>query len=431
MGRKNIFFKKGLCMALSASLIIAGFSCVNADAKKKPVLSAKKITLTVGQSRKLKVKNTKKKVKWKSSNKKVVTVSGRGVAVAKGKGTAVITAVISKQKLKCRVTVTLPRESAAPSVAPTVVPSAAPTAAPATTAPAAAPTAAPTQIPTLAPTLEPTLEPTLSPEEQWEIDKVSGTDEAYEKYFKIVSKRYTSLREGATAATVQSIQYPSEVVGENREAYVVLPPNYDPEQTYPVLYMIHGYNCTRDQWKSMSLANIIGNMVYDKEVKPFIAVLPSVVPKGGLVDNNGFTEEKTQAFVTFVEEFKKDLEPYMEANYPISKKREDRGICGLSMGGMEALRIGFGMKDHFDYIGSFSAAPGLETELLTTEGWDKAPETVVVCTGTKDNVVNPESYHQELTRNGVDHIWYLHTGGQHADPVWRTGLVNLLKRSFK
>ena len=61
MGRKNVFFKKGLCMALSASLIIAGFSCVNADAKKKPVLSAKKITLTVGQSRKLKVKNTKKK----------------------------------------------------------------------------------------------------------------------------------------------------------------------------------------------------------------------------------------------------------------------------------------------------------------------------------------------------------------------------------
>mgnify|MGYP002708396544 CR=1 FL=1 len=37
---------------------------------KKPVLSKKKLTMSVGESKTLKVKNTKKKVKWSSGKKK-------------------------------------------------------------------------------------------------------------------------------------------------------------------------------------------------------------------------------------------------------------------------------------------------------------------------------------------------------------------------
>lgn len=74
-------------------------------AKKKPKLSVKKTTLYVGKTIKLKVKNTKKKVKWSSSKKSVATVTKKGKVTAKRKGKAVITAKVAKKKLTCTVTV--------------------------------------------------------------------------------------------------------------------------------------------------------------------------------------------------------------------------------------------------------------------------------------------------------------------------------------
>jgi endo-1,4-beta-xylanase len=73
--------------------------------KTKVKLNKKKVTLYVGKSVRLKVKGTKKKAKWKSSSKKVATVSSKGTVKAKKKGKAKITAKVGKKKLVCRVTV--------------------------------------------------------------------------------------------------------------------------------------------------------------------------------------------------------------------------------------------------------------------------------------------------------------------------------------
>ncbi len=73
-------------------------------------LSKKKVTLVKGQKFKLKVKGTKKKVKWSSSKKSVATVSSKGVVKAKKKGKATITAKVGGKKLKCKVTVTVPKQ---------------------------------------------------------------------------------------------------------------------------------------------------------------------------------------------------------------------------------------------------------------------------------------------------------------------------------
>ncbi len=62
------------------------------------------VTLIEGNSIKLKVKGTKKKVKWSTSKKKVATVKN-GKVTAKKEGTATITAKVAGKKLKCKVTV--------------------------------------------------------------------------------------------------------------------------------------------------------------------------------------------------------------------------------------------------------------------------------------------------------------------------------------
>ena len=72
-----------------------------------PKLSKKSISMYARNTKKLYVKNNKKKkkVKWSSSNKAVVTVSKNGTVKAKKVGKATITAKVGKKKLKCNVTV--------------------------------------------------------------------------------------------------------------------------------------------------------------------------------------------------------------------------------------------------------------------------------------------------------------------------------------
>ena len=70
-----------------------------------PSLSKKELSLQVGKSTVLKVSNGKGKTMWKSSKKSVATVSSKGRVKAKKAGTAVITAVNSKKKMTCKVTV--------------------------------------------------------------------------------------------------------------------------------------------------------------------------------------------------------------------------------------------------------------------------------------------------------------------------------------
>lgn len=70
-----------------------------------PKISKKKATMTVGQTLQLKVKGTKKKVKWSSNKKSVATVSAKGKVKAKKAGKATITAKVGKKKYSCEVTV--------------------------------------------------------------------------------------------------------------------------------------------------------------------------------------------------------------------------------------------------------------------------------------------------------------------------------------
>lgn len=99
-----------VCLAVAIAMIspsiVPGLSgTVTVEAASKVKLNKTKATLYVGKSTQLKVKGTTKKVTWKSSNKKVATVSTKGKVTAKKKGTVTITAKVSGKKYTCKVTV--------------------------------------------------------------------------------------------------------------------------------------------------------------------------------------------------------------------------------------------------------------------------------------------------------------------------------------
>lgn len=109
MTKKNIM--RASAAALAFCLLATAAPVANVDAAAKTKLNKKKITIKVGKTKKLKIKNLKgKKVKWKTSNKSVVKIKKtkkKNMVQLKGKkaGTATITAKVGKKKYKCKVTV--------------------------------------------------------------------------------------------------------------------------------------------------------------------------------------------------------------------------------------------------------------------------------------------------------------------------------------
>ena len=202
--------KRILTIVLTLALIVTmmPMNLTNVNAKSTTRLSSKKIVLQVGKTKKLKVKNKPAGVKvvWKSSKKKVATVSKKGKVKAKKPGKTTITAKVGKKKYKCKVIVkrknsikvTKPsdnnnsvinqvttksepsqivttkaevkttktettKKNDSTTVKPTVAPTLKPTVVPTTVAPTAKPTTvAPTTVAptTVAPTLKPTAKPT-------------------------------------------------------------------------------------------------------------------------------------------------------------------------------------------------------------------------------------------------------------------------------
>lgn len=67
--------------------------------------STKRLKLAVGDTYNISVKGTNRKVKWKSSNKKVAVISSKGVITAKKKGTTKITATVGKKTYTCSLQV--------------------------------------------------------------------------------------------------------------------------------------------------------------------------------------------------------------------------------------------------------------------------------------------------------------------------------------
>ena len=99
--------RKGVVSLLLAFILLFGAAgnVLEANAASKVKLNKTKATITVGKTVTLKVKNTKKKVKWSSSNKRIATVSSKGKVKGKKAGKVTITAKIGKKKYKCKVTV--------------------------------------------------------------------------------------------------------------------------------------------------------------------------------------------------------------------------------------------------------------------------------------------------------------------------------------
>lgn len=238
------------------------------------------------------------------------------------------------------------------------------------------------------------------------------------------------------------VRYDSSTTGTERRAMVLLPPNYDPEKEYPVLYLLHGIGGDETEWSGGRPTWVIGNLVASGEAAEMIVVMPNVRARANDSANakDMYTQTHFAAFDNFINDLRDDLMPYIAAHYGVASGRENTAIAGLSMGGREALYIGLTMPETFSYVGAFCPAPGVlpynvEGGLFQTEDFkaDEAYDTyILINAGKNDGVVSswPQTYSDTLTANGTAHTFYVTDGG-HDFRVWKHGLYNFARNIFK
>lgn len=149
---------------------------------------------------------------------------------------------------------------------------------------------------------------------------------------------------------VESLKMPSKIMGKDIEFSIYLPPDYDVSQrNYPIVYLLHGYSDDETAWVQFGEVNQAADEGIAKgEVPPMIIVMPD----GGITFfiNDYRAEAKFETM--FIEEFM----PYVESQYRVRKKKEFRGISGLSMGGYGSTILAMRYPDLFAACVAFSSA---------------------------------------------------------------------------
>lgn len=160
---------------------------------------------------------------------------------------------------------------------------------------------------------------------------------------------------------------------------VYLPHGFSKDKIYPVLYVTDGFEYLHE-----NMGNIIttlNNLLHQQKIEPIIVVFIDHREPANRLNNRRMTElAMNESYLNF---FIDEFLPIIEANYPVSKKAEERGILGTSMGGLTAAYFSFSRPDVFGLAGIQSPAFWFKPAIYTTcDNPEKPPVKVFMTTGT-------------------------------------------------
>lgn len=241
---------------------------------------------------------------------------------------------------------------------------------------------------------------------------------------------------GIMWGNIETVEYESETVGTKRRAVIYTPPEYSENDTYPVLYLLHGIGGTETEWLDNGNPQVIlDNLYAEGKLEPMIIVMPNGrAMKDDRATGDIFAPEKVEAFAIFEDDLLNDLIPFIEETYPVHTNRENRALAGLSMGGGQSLNFGLGNLDRFSWVGGFSSAPNTKEPEALVPDPEKAKEQLKllwISCGEEDRLMNfSKRTHDYLAEHSVPHIFYVEPGG-HDFKVWKNDLYLFSQLLFK
>lgn len=261
----------------------------------------------------------------------------------------------------------------------------------------------------------------------------------------IPPKNITEVQSGINYPSFKKYSYYSSAAERETNVNVLLPADYSEKKKYPVLYLLHGYFNNEDQMtdEQMKVSVMLTNLCNEGEAKEMIVVCPYIYCSKEMPLCTGMNLENSLNYDNFINDLTADLMPFIENSFSAAKGRENTAISGFSMGGREALFIGFSLPERFGYIGAACPAPGLvpvknspmhpgqmrESDMRFT---DNIPFSVLVTAGENDGFVNPfpESYHRIMETNGTRHLWHIVPSGGHDHTSVVPHLYNFFRIIF-
>ncbi|HNY21102.1 MAG TPA: alpha/beta hydrolase-fold protein [Treponemataceae bacterium] len=174
-------------------------------------------------------------------------------------------------------------------------------------------------------------------------------------------KTIAALPEPRKAAGTERFEFDSALLGKKMGLYVYLPPDYSPDKTYPVLYLLHGFGNDEIEWFDYHHLDQVANaLIAEGTLKPLVIVAPRMDNSWGIDSGkpkmNGLTAKRALFNGPYEKYFLTEVMRLAESRYPVSKKPEERYLGGISMGGYAALHIGFRNPGLFSRIGGHSPA---------------------------------------------------------------------------
>lgn len=229
-------------------------------------------------------------------------------------------------------------------------------------------------------------------------------------------KANEAREEQAKKGKVLELSMSSSIMKQTMTYCIWLPREYDPEQEYPFLYLLHGYEygdqsrldrCWLDKGNAASIAD-----TYQKEG----GVAMIIVMPNGL---SSFYQGDYEYY------FQTELMPKVESDYKCNGKR---AIAGLSMGGYGTLYHSLKYAEKFTY--GYAMSPAANSSMASLlDGKDKSVyPKITIEVGTEDFTVNnndSKALYKALVAKGVDCKW-IERSGTHDWKFWKECLPKAL-----
>jgi enterochelin esterase-like enzyme len=253
-----------------------------------------------------------------------------------------------------------------------------------------------------------------------------------------------------------SVKIESEILHKTVDYSVYLPYSYNSDTLkYPVIYLLHGFGGDETSWLvRCNLANLADSLIYEGVLPETIIIMPD--------GDNSYYINDYKSKNNYEDFFITEFIPGIESKYRIIQTKNDRTICGLSMGGFGAIILPVKHPDLFGYSISLSAAVRTPDEFASlaqvkyetnfspifgdslkgknriTEHWkNNSPYFLIdsvsakdLCTinwfidcGMNDQLYSSnKAFHEILLTNNIPHEYHMRVGS-HNWNYWRSGFI--------
>jgi len=219
----------------------------------------------------------------------------------------------------------------------------------------------------------------------------------------------------ASSSSLEQIQIDAPDLQWPLIASVYLPAAYaeEPDEQFPVLYLLHGLLYTNTQWIELGVPAAADDLFAAGESTPYIIVMPW--------EHNG-----TDFEAILIEH----LIPSIDAQYRTQRDGAARAIGGLSRGGGWAIRIGLHFPEQFASIGlhspaNFTSAPYFDYWLRGVSP-DNLPR-ISIDIGERDTLrESTEALAASLDLLGIPYTYSV-APGEHNAAYWSSHLREYLR----